>query len=72
MSSAAPDEALTTALIAELAGLRGRGLVLVVVSGVTLALHFATWVTSLTLTSVASATALVALQVLVVRPVKVV
>lgn len=46
----------------ELAGLRGRGLVLVVVSGVTLALHFATWVSSLTLTSVASATALVALQ----------
>lgn len=47
---------------AELAGLRGRGLVLVVASGITLALHFAAWVTSLTLTSVASATALVALQ----------
>ena len=47
---------------AELAGLRGRRLGLVVVSGAALALHFATWVTSLTLTSVASATAIVCLQ----------
>ncbi|MGZ4437866.1 MAG: DMT family transporter, partial [Nocardioidaceae bacterium] len=46
----------------ELAGLRGRGLALVLASGAALALHFATWVTSLTLTSVASATALVCLQ----------
>ena len=34
-----------------------------VASGVVLAVHFATWVTSLTLTSVASATALVCLQI---------
>lgn len=47
---------------AELAGLRGARLWLVMVSGVALALHFATWVTALTLTSVASATALVCLQ----------
>ncbi len=46
----------------ELAALRGRRLWLVVVSGAALALHFGTWVTSLTLTSVASATALVTLQ----------
>jgi drug/metabolite transporter (DMT)-like permease len=46
----------------ELAGLRGRPLALVAVSGVTLGLHFATWVSALTLTSVASATALVSLQ----------
>ncbi|MEO5652158.1 MAG: DMT family transporter [Marmoricola sp.] len=46
----------------ELAGLRGPRLGLVALSGGALALHFATWVTSLTLTSVASATALVCLQ----------
>lgn len=46
----------------ELRELRGRQLGLVLVSGAALALHFATWVTSLTLTSVASATALVCLQ----------
>jgi len=46
----------------DLAALRGPRLGLVVVSGVALALHFATWVTSLTLTSVASATAIVCLQ----------
>jgi drug/metabolite transporter (DMT)-like permease len=46
----------------ELAALRGRRLGLVAVSGAALALHFATWVTALTLTSVASATALVCLQ----------
>ena len=46
----------------ELAGLRGRRLALVLASGAALALHFATWVTSLTLTSVASATAIVCLQ----------
>ncbi len=46
----------------ELAALRGRRLWLVVVSGAALAVHFGTWVTSLTLTSVASATALVTLQ----------
>lgn len=47
---------------AELAALRGPRLRLVVLSGAALALHFATWVTSLTLTSVASATAIVCLQ----------
>ncbi|MCW2867143.1 MAG: rane protein [Marmoricola sp.] len=45
-----------------LAALRGRRLGLVLVSGLALAVHFATWVTSLTLTSVASATAIVCLQ----------
>ena len=35
----------------------------VVASGVALALHFGTWVTALTLTSVASATAIVSLQI---------
>ena len=46
----------------DLARLRGRRLWLVVAAGVALAAHFATWVTSLTLTSVASATAIVCLQ----------
>ena len=47
----------------ELSALRGRPLGLVVASGAALALHFGTWVTSLTLTSVASATAIVCLQI---------
>ena len=47
---------------AELGALRGRRLGLVLVSGAALALHFATWISALTLTSVASATALVCLQ----------
>jgi drug/metabolite transporter (DMT)-like permease len=47
---------------AELVALRGPQLRLIMLSGVALALHFATWVTSLTLTSVASATAIVCLQ----------
>ena len=46
----------------EVSGLRGRSLGLVVASGAALALHFGTWVTALTLTSVASATAIVGLQ----------
>ena len=46
----------------ELAALRGRRLWLVVASGAALAVHFATWVTSLTMTSVDSATAIVCLQ----------
>jgi len=46
----------------ELTSLGSRQLVLVALSGLALAVHFATWVTSLTLTSVASATALVSLQ----------
>lgn len=64
--------AMATALLApsavstrrtELTGLGGRQLLLVSASGLALALHFGTWVTSLTLTSVASATALVCLQI---------
>src|SRR5436305_3876219 len=47
---------------AELRGMRGRERRLAVVAGGFLALHFATWVPSLTLTTVASATALVATQ----------
>ncbi|QNN51738.1 DMT family transporter [Nocardioides mesophilus] len=46
----------------ELSGLGRRQLGLIGLSGAALALHFGTWVTSLTLTSVASATALVCLQ----------
>jgi len=46
----------------ELLGLSSRERRLAVVSGVLLALHFATWVPSLMLTSVASSTALVATQ----------
>ena len=46
----------------ELTSLGSRQLVLVALAGLALAVHFATWVTSLTLTSVASATALVSLQ----------
>jgi drug/metabolite transporter (DMT)-like permease len=48
---------------AEVAGVRGRTLGLVLGSGAALAVHFGTWVTALTLTSVASATAIVCLQV---------
>lgn len=47
----------------ELAALGRRQLALIGLSGLALAVHFATWVTSLTLTSVASATALVCLQI---------
>ena len=47
----------------ELTGLGGGRLALVAASGLALAVHFGTWVTSLTLTSVASATALVCLQI---------
>jgi drug/metabolite transporter (DMT)-like permease len=47
----------------ELSGVRGRTLFLVLAAGVALAVHFATWVTSLTLTSVASATSIVCLQI---------
>ena len=47
---------------AELLGLPRRELRLALVAGVFLALHFATWVPSLTYTSVASATALVSTQ----------
>jgi drug/metabolite transporter (DMT)-like permease len=47
----------------ELGTVRGRTLGLLTASGVALAVHFGTWVTSLTLTSVSSATALVCLQI---------
>lgn len=63
--------ALATALLApsaavrhqELTSLGGRQVLLVTAAGLALAVHFATWVTSLTLTSVASATAIVCLQI---------
>lgn len=48
---------------AELRALTRRQLGLITASGVALAIHFATWVTALTLTSVASATAIVCLQI---------
>jgi len=48
---------------AEIGGLGPRQLALIAGSGLALAFHFATWVTSLTLTSVASATAIVCLQI---------
>ena len=47
----------------ELARLGGRQLALIAGSGLALAIHFGTWVTALTLTSVASATAIVCLQI---------
>jgi len=47
----------------ELTAIRRRPLLLVGGSGLALAVHFGTWVTALTLTSVASATALVCLQI---------
>ncbi len=47
----------------ELNRMRGGTLRLVLASGAALAVHFGTWVTALTLTSVASATALVCLQI---------
>lgn len=47
----------------ELRALGGRHLVLVLASGVALAVHFGAWVTALTMTSVASATALVSLMI---------
>lgn len=48
---------------AEVAAMSAREVALVTAAGAALALHFATWVTSLKLTSVASATALVCTQV---------
>ena len=48
---------------AEVAAMSAREIALVTVAGAALALHFATWVSSLKLTSVASATALVCTQV---------
>ncbi len=48
---------------AEIAGLSRAELGWVVASGVCLAVHFGTWVTSLTMTSVAASTAIVCLQI---------
>lgn len=48
---------------AEVTGMTAREVRLVLLAGAALALHFGTWVTSLKLTSVASATALVCTQV---------
>src|SRR6476659_3451443 len=62
LGTAAIAPAAVTRQRAELRSLTGRRLGLVVASGAVLAVHFATWVTSLTLTSVASATAIVCLQ----------
>src|SRR3954453_15533664 len=53
---------VTTSRRHELRAIRGRTRGLVAASAVALAVHFGTWVTALTLTSVASATALVCLQ----------
>jgi drug/metabolite transporter (DMT)-like permease len=47
----------------EMVALRGRRLWLVAAAGGALAVHFGTWVTALTLTSVASATAIVCSQI---------
>ncbi|RNL66295.1 DMT family transporter [Nocardioides marmoriginsengisoli] len=49
---------------AEVAGLARRDLVLIVVAGACLAAHFGFWITSLGMTSVASSTAIVSLQVI--------
>lgn len=48
----------------ELRGLGRRDLQLTLLAGLCLALHFGTWITSLTMTSVASATAIGSLQVI--------
>ena len=47
----------------EIVDLGGRQLALIAASGLALAIHFGTWVTALTMTSVASATAIVCLQI---------
>jgi drug/metabolite transporter (DMT)-like permease len=47
----------------EITGLGRRSLGWIALSGLALAVHFGTWVTSVTMTSVASATALVCLQI---------
>ncbi|MGN6636285.1 MAG: DMT family transporter [Oryzihumus sp.] len=62
LGTAAIAPAAVTRQRGELRSLTGRRLGLVLASGAVLAVHFATWVTSLTLTSVASATAIVCLQ----------
>ena len=63
LAAAALAPGALTGRRAELAGLSWRQLTLVVGAGFALAFHFACWVTALTLTSVASATAIVCLQI---------
>jgi drug/metabolite transporter (DMT)-like permease len=62
LATVALAPAATTRRREELQGLDRRQLGMIAVSGGALAVHFATWVTALTLTSVASATAIVSLQ----------
>jgi len=52
--------------IRELAGINGRHLLLALMSGLFLALHFAVWITSLNYTSISSSTLLVTMQPLFV------
>ena len=62
MASAVLVPAVLLTARAELRGLTSRERRLAVVAGLLLALHFGTWIPAVTLTSVASATALVACQ----------
>ena len=62
MASAVLLPAVLLTARAELRGLTGRERRLAVLAGLLLALHFGTWIPAVTLTSVASATALVACQ----------
>lgn len=66
LATAALAPPVATGRRTELTLVRGRTLGLVLCSGLVLAVHFGTWVTALTLTSVASATALVCLQIVFV------
>ncbi len=63
MATAALAPVALTRRRAELSALGGRQLGLLAAAGLALAVHFAGWVTALTLTSVASATAIVSLQI---------
>lgn len=63
LATVALAPAVAGARRAEVAGVGGRTTWLVLAAGAALAVHFATWVTSLTLTSVASATSIVCLQI---------
>lgn len=63
LATAALVPSVATGRREELVSLGRPQLWLVTASGLALAVHFATWVTSLTLTSVASATAIVCLQI---------
>ena len=63
LATVALAPAVAGARRAEVAAVGGRTTWLVLAAGAALAVHFATWVTSLTLTSVASATSIVCLQI---------